>query len=223
MAFHRLTPLTIRSAILLAASGTPAFAAESGVVGNLDAMDLTMLFCLAVVGFWVFSRIKINRQRGPDDTVKKRAADAWQYLRDTPEQGPSVVRDTSAPAKTPEGFDQADFLDGARLLYGRLQTAWAARKMDEIRPFVSEAMLAVIEEEAQRDPAPKEVSVVLVEGSFAGLEEDGEGERASVLFKALLREGAAAPAEVRELWHFIRGEHTEGMWRLDGVEAVEAA
>ena len=208
--------------------GTPALAAEnaagaSGGFGGLDALELTALFSLLVVGFWVFSRIKFYRSRGPDDTTKKRAADAWTVLRSTPEPSESVVRDAGLPAKSPEGFDQADFLDGARLLYSRLQTAWAARKIDDIRPFVTDDMLAAIGEECRRDPAPKEVAVVLVEGSFAGLEENDGEERASVLFKALLREGEAAPAEVRELWHFVRGEQTEGMWRLDGVESVGAA
>ncbi len=163
------------------------------------------------------------KPQGPKEqvTVKKQAESAWAALRSAPPQEDSVVRDVSGPK--PEGFDQADFLDGARLLYSRMQTAWAARRLEEIRPFATEAMMKSIEAEAKRDHTPREVSVVLVEGAFAGVETEEGEERAKVLFKALLREGEAAPSEVRELWHFVRGQETGGMWRLDAIEGVEDA
>ncbi len=222
MAHSRIIALLILLPAFLAVPAGRAFAAGGGFFG-LSAMELTSLFCLVVVGSWALSRIRYYKSRGPNDTTKKRAADAWQYLRDTPEQTDPAAQEAAPAAPNPDGFDQADFMDGARILYGRLQTAWAAREMDALRPFVSDAMLAVIEEESRRDPTPREVTVVLVEGSFAGLEKNGQGECATVLFKALLREGGAAPAEVREKWRFVRGPNTDGMWRLDAVDAAEPA
>ena len=209
--------------VALAVSAEPAFAAGEGFPGGLSAGGLVGLLCLVVVGFWVFSRLRWYKSRGPDDTTKKRAADAWKYLASDPSAGETPA-DAAARPQTPAGnFDQADFLDGARVLYSRLQTAWAARRLEELRPFVAEALFARFEEEARRDPAPKDVAVVLVEGTFAGFRQEGETERAEVLFKALLREGGAAPAEVRERWTFTRGPQSGGMWRLEALDGAEAA
>ena len=220
---RRIGPLVLLAPVALAVSAEPALAAGEGLLGGLGVGGLVSLVCLVVVGFWAFSRLRWYKSRGPDDTTKKRAADAWKYLANDPSAGDAPV-DAARPPQTPSGsFDQADFLDGARVLYSRLQTAWAARRLEELRPFVTEELFTRFEEEARRDPTPKDVAVVLVEGSFAGFRQEGETEHAEVLFKALLREGGAAPAEVRERWTFTRGPQSGGMWRLEALNGAEAA
>lgn len=161
-----------------------------------------------------------GQDREKPRTMKDNAAQAWQRFSSKQELRDEVTLSPEAKrADLPSDFNSREFMEGARLLYTRLQNAWAARDLADIAEFTTPAMLAVIKEQASRDPTPTPVHIVLVDGRVKGVERQGQEEIVSVLFNTLLRVGdAAEAAEVREIWYFSRLLGRSETWKLDGIE-----
>ena len=117
----------------------------------------------------------------------------------------------------PEGFDPDDFLDGAHMLYCRLQEAWAMRDTDSLAPFATPEMLRLLREQAAADPQPIDMKILRLDATLVGLERQQTQEWADVAFCALMRFGPNAPAQVSETWRFIRERDTGGLWRLADI------
>jgi hypothetical protein len=177
--------------------------------------------------------------------MQQRARTVWDALRSTPPAAPAPSGNREAaggsrPAPPPgpssasgavaEGvavpadFDVEDFLDGARLLYSRLQTSWAARDLKDLAPFATPEMMDILRRQAEQDPAPATVEVLLVTAVLTGVTRRAEEERVDVAFSAMLEEDPAGRGEkisVKEIWHFVRSPATGGGWRLDGIEQAQ--
>ena len=153
-----------------------------------------------------------RKSEAPENAWMRRSADAA-----TPAKVPA-----DAFGATPAGeFDQDDFLEGARILYIRMQEAWAERDTESLAPFMTPDMMRLLREQAAADPHPVSMQIMLLNAALAGLErQDGE-ERAGVKFSVLMRADRDAPIEVHEVWHFVRGGETGGTWRLAGIEEHE--
>lgn len=128
------------------------------------------------------------------------------------DNGPSV----------PEGFDQQEFLEGAKAAYVRLNASWDKRDIDDIGRFATPAFMTEIRAQAADDPTPSRTEIMLVNASLAEVRQEGDEQLASVFFSVLLREesGQSAPVDVREMWHFVRNVDGSGQWRIDGIQQV---
>lgn len=150
--------------------------------------------------------------------VQDNAAAMWARLSSNQEQQipqSGVAKDASIP----KGFDVQDFLEGARTLYVKLQTAWAARKLDDLLPFTTPQMMAMLQKQAVRDPNPTEIAIVFVNASLQDVSRAGGLEQATVLFDVTMRTSQAVQAEqIQEKWLFVRGTDTDGMWKLASIE-----
>lgn len=124
--------------------------------------------------------------------------------------------------RAPAGFDEQEFLEGAKAAYTRLNSSWDKRDLNDIAQFSTPSFMDEIRAQAQTDPTPSRTDILLVNASLAGVETEGNTETASVFFSVLLREDPAqsAPTEVREVWHFVRPASGEGNWKLDGIQQV---
>lgn len=151
--------------------------------------------------------------------VQENAAAMWKMFASDPERQASPEAATvAAGVALPPDFDVDDFLKGARTLYVRLQQSWAARKVDDLTPFVTPQMLQVLQKQAAANPDPVKVEVLLVNATLAGLQSEAERERAEVAFSVLMRTGEdEEPAEINEIWTFSRSGDSDGMWRLEGI------
>lgn len=136
----------------------------------------------------------------------------------------SEAADSSVPtsSRVPAGFDEQEFLEGAKAAYARLNSSWDKRDLNDIAQFSTPAFMDEIRAQAQTDPAPSRTDILLINASVAGVETEGNNETASVFFSVLLREDPAqsAPTEVREVWHFVRPASGAGNWKLDGIQQV---
>lgn len=139
--------------------------------------------------------------------------DPWRAMDGASGGGPDIRLD---------GFDQDDFLRGAKLVYIRLQEAWDRRDVDDITAFATQAILNEVKAQAKADPTPSQTEIMLVNASLVSAYRDGDDEVAAVFFDVLLREDpdAQVPGQVRELWHFIRPAGSVQSWRLDGIQQV---
>jgi predicted lipid-binding transport protein (Tim44 family) len=143
---------------------------------------------------------------------------AWDNLRSARQQT------QAATENVPPGFDANEFLDGAKAAYVRLQGAWDARDLDDLRQFTSDEVFAVIKGQTAEDPAPGRTEILLLEARLLEVKALGNQTIATVLFDAMLREGdSSSPAEqVREAWHFSRYEAGgSSHWVVEGIQQLE--
>ena len=132
----------------------------------------------------------------------------------------------AAPEKLPGAslsgaFDPDDFLEGARVLYIRMQEAWAGRDTERLAPFMTPDMMSLLREQAAADPHPVGMHIMLLAATLVDVQKRDNGELAVVEFSVLMRTDRDAPFEVREIWHFVRGRESGNTWRLAGIEEHE--
>jgi hypothetical protein len=156
-------------------------------------------------------------------TARDRAEAMWGYLgsdRQQPADAPAEA--AVAPGVTlPEDFDAADFLQGARTLYIRLQKAWASRDIADLSPFVSPEMLETLRKQAESNPEPVKTDIIMINAELKDMQSNGDTQTAQTAFRVLMRTGAASePVEVAELWTFTRGPESQGMWRLCAIRGM---
>jgi predicted lipid-binding transport protein (Tim44 family) len=141
--------------------------------------------------------------------------------------GPAQGMPLSAHAeevKIPKGFDQDDFMKGAKAVYTRLQSSWDKRDLDDIRQFTSKEVWAEISQQAQEDPTPSKTDILRVNARLLEVAASNSRTVASVIFDVMMRESNQEdPAkEVREIWHFSKDDKDpKSFWVLEGIQQVE--
>jgi hypothetical protein len=130
-----------------------------------------------------------------------------------------LSEDALAPGlEVPENFDSADFLEGARTLYIRLQKAWAARDISGLKPFVAPNLMEILQKQANMNPKPGSVDILMINARLNDVLEEGEDQKAVVLFKVLMTTGdGTEPVEAAETWTFSRGRASDGLWQLQSI------
>jgi predicted lipid-binding transport protein (Tim44 family) len=123
----------------------------------------------------------------------------------------------------PHGFNEEEFLKGARAMYIRLQESWDKRDLEDIRQFTSPEVFSEIQNQAQEDPRPGKTELLLINLRLIEVREfDGQA-IATVLFDVMMRENEDRVSnQVRELWHFSRDSaRPDSFWTLEGIQQVE--
>jgi len=126
--------------------------------------------------------------------------------------------------RIPAGFDESEFLSGAKAAYSRLQDAWDRRDLEDIRHFTSSEVWEEIKRQAEEDPTPSKTEIVLVDAKLLEVKNVDGDTVASALFDVLMREDPSEkrPKQIREVWHFGRKESQPGsFWRLEGIQQLE--
>jgi len=124
----------------------------------------------------------------------------------------------------PAGFDQVEFLKGAKTIYTRLQASWDKRDLDDIRQFASPEVFEEIRRQAQEDPNPGKTELILINPRILEVRDIDGRSVASVLYDVMMRENREEKTkQVRELWHFSRdANQPESFWVLEGIQQIEA-
>jgi predicted lipid-binding transport protein (Tim44 family) len=138
-------------------------------------------------------------------------------------QGVPVPTDVEE-VKIPKGFDQADFMKGAKAVYTRLQSSWDKRDMEDIRQFTSKEVWEEISRQAQDDPKPSKTDILRVNARLLEVATSNSHTVASVLFDVMIRESQEEDTakEVREIWHFSKEDNDpKSFWVLEGIQQVE--
>ncbi|WP_322032474.1 Tim44 domain-containing protein [Paraburkholderia sp. J76] len=137
---------------------------------------------------------------------------------------PSIETPAAAPASIPAGFDTEAFVRNAKVYFVRLQAAWDAGNMDDIREFTTPEMFAEIRVDlAGRGAQPNQTDVVQLNADLLGVEDRGNEYLASVRFSGLIRETAGAPAEpFVEVWNLSKSRTSGEGWLLAGIQQVDS-
>lgn len=192
-----------------------------GAFSGMGLIDIVVIGLL----IWMVMRLLRGRRPAPQQSgygdarsAQNSHADAWAHLRDS---SASTASSYSDPGFTPPpGFDREKFMDGARLMYNRMQDSWDKRDLADIRHFTTPAMFKLIEEQAKEDPTPSTTTILTMQAQPREFRSEGDKEFISVYFDVLMREYADRDAEsAQEIWHFTR--QPGGTWKLDGIQQVE--
>ncbi|KAF1017784.1 MAG: TIM44-like domain-containing protein [Burkholderia sp.] len=120
----------------------------------------------------------------------------------------------------PVGFDSEAFVRNAKVNFIRLQAAWDAGNMTDIREFTTPEMFAEVKVDlASRGADKNQTDVVQLEAELFSVEEHSSQYGASVRFHGLIREAPGASVEpFEEVWNFTKSGN-EG-WMLAGIQQI---
>ena len=124
----------------------------------------------------------------------------------------------------PSDFDAATFLRSAKVHFLRLQAAWDAKNLADIREFTTPEVFAEIRMQIAEDGGTRNhTDVVNLEAELLGIEDDRDDYLASVRFSGTIREAegeAAQPFE--EVWNLSKPKTGRGGWLLAGLQQLSA-
>lgn len=154
----------------------------------------------------------------------------WDRLRSAPSShgqsgaAGATGQDTSRPGQNIPGFDEEEFLRGAKLVYTRLQASWDSRDLEDIREFATTEVYDEIARQAAEDPTPSKTEILLVNARVLEAKVVGGQTVATVYYDVLMREDQTkdSPEQVREVWHFRRDNtDPKASWKLEGIQQLE--
>jgi predicted lipid-binding transport protein (Tim44 family) len=139
-----------------------------------------------------------------------------------PQGNPLNTPRLEAAAGVPANFDTEAFLRNAKVYFVRLQEAWDAGNMTDIREFTTPEMFAEVKIDLDsRGPERNQTDVVQLNAELLGVEDRGDEYLASVRFSGLIRETIGAAAEpFVEVWNLSRSAKTGEGWLLAGIQQV---
>jgi predicted lipid-binding transport protein (Tim44 family) len=123
----------------------------------------------------------------------------------------------------PAGFDEEGFTRQAKLNFLRMQAAYDAGNLDDIREFTSPEMFAEIKLQlAERGDAEQQTDVLNLDALVLEALEEGNRYVVSVRFSGLIREEKDAPAtEFNEIWHLTKPSTGKQGWVVAGIQQAQ--
>ncbi|CAG9183444.1 hypothetical protein LMG23992_04980 [Cupriavidus laharis] len=131
-----------------------------------------------------------------------------------------VAAGAAQPWGVPADFDTEAFLRNAKVHFVRLQAAWDAGNLDDIREFTTPEMFAEIKMDlSERGAEVNKTDVVTLEAQMLGIESSPSQHLASVRFSGMIRERAGEAAQpFAEVWNLAKPVSGSGGWLLAGIQ-----
>lgn len=141
----------------------------------------------------------------------------WDMLRSGDDDKPVPATPTGAPRA--EGFDDAEFLEGAKVFFSRFQQARDKEDFDALRDFLSDEVYSDAVAAGER---PR-TEVMLVSALLTELNSSNGRTVASVHYDAQLRVGEEGrPVQLRTVWEFEREDSVPGgLWILEKINSID--
>jgi predicted lipid-binding transport protein (Tim44 family) len=120
----------------------------------------------------------------------------------------------------PAWFHEEQFLEGAKTHFIRLQAAWDAGNLEEIREYTTPELFTELATERQSYGGRQYTEIVSLDTALLGLVTEGDKVVASVRYSGMIREQRDAPAHpFTEIWHVERALDEAGAdWYVAGIE-----
>ncbi len=129
----------------------------------------------------------------------------------------------SSPPGVPADFDVPGFLRNAKVYFLRLQAAWDARDLADIREFTTPEVFAEIKMQIdERKGETDRTEVQDLDAALLGIEENADGYLASVRFTGRIRESENAGFEsLEEVWNLWKPTSGRTGWLLAGIQQLQ--
>lgn len=124
----------------------------------------------------------------------------------------------------PADFDSAAFLSGAKAAYEMMQKAWDQGDLAQLRALTTDKVFGELQDQLRaRGTETNTTELLKVDVDLLEVRDVGTEREATVLFDVTMRESPEErPAQVREVWHFVRPKHSrQPTWFLDGIQQLE--
>jgi predicted lipid-binding transport protein (Tim44 family) len=120
----------------------------------------------------------------------------------------------------PGDFDTQGFLKQAKEQFVRIQGVWDSGDTDRLREYLTDDLIVELKPQlTERQGAPNQTEVVLLNAEMLGIEAVSDGHLASVRFSGMLREEPGAEAfRFEEVWNLFKPTH--GGWLLAGIQQI---
>jgi len=179
--------------------------------------NFMMLMLLALAAFMLFRWVM--RRNAPATPAMQYAGMPRQAAPVAFDQTPAALGGSSVSA-FPPGFDAAAFAREAKLNFIRLQAAFDARNLDDIRAFTAPEIFAEISMQlAERGDARQTTDVMTLNAEVLEAVDESNRHIVSVRFTGLVREDAdAAPVALDEVWHLSKPASGQGGWLIAGIQ-----
>ncbi len=225
---------------LAAGLGIAALMSHLGLGGALGGMlsNILVVVLIALAAFWIIRLISSRRSNtnvrnepafnpafSTSQTAEPFAPAPAPAPAGTTEPAPSNTIDM--PPRLPQplseaaDFDSEAFLRAAKVLFIRLQTAWDAGDLDDIRKFTTAEMFAEVKLDlTERGTTPSYTSVDQLNAELLSIENQSTEPLASVRFSGLVRETQeqTTAEPFTEVWNFTK--ETNGEWKLAGIQQL---
>lgn len=145
------------------------------------------------------------------------ARQTWDWLGgdEAEEDKPSVT----TPTGRPDAFNEAEFLEGAKMFFSRFQQAVDDHDLDSISDFISDEIHAryVAGQDRER------TEIMLLNAKLMELKTERDRTTASVYYDAQLRVGEEGrPVNLRTVWEFSRDERVpNALWVLEKINSID--
>ncbi len=122
----------------------------------------------------------------------------------------------------PAGFDAEGFVRNAKVQFIRLQAAFDAANLADLREFTSPELFAELKMQIEeRGAARNQTDVVKLDAELLGIETGPVDYLASVRFSGMLREGEGAAAQnFDEVWNLSTPVSGSSGWVLSGIQQL---
>ncbi len=203
---------------LAAGLGLAALASHLGL--GEEMANFLMLALLAVAAFMLFRFFM--RRNAPQPAMQYagvsptaiKPADRAVY------DATPVGAGAGAVTSFPPGFDAPAFEREAKLNFIRLQAAFDAGNLDDLRAFTSPEVFAELSMQiAERGDAPQATDVMMLDAEVLEARDEDTRHVVSVRFTGQVREAeGAAPVALDEVWHLAKPIHGDGGWVIAGIQ-----
>lgn len=212
---------------LAAGLGIAALLSHFGLGGAFAAAmaNVIVVALMAMIGIWLVRKL-LSLRRKP--AALATAGGAVPMSRqgfgggyDAPAPSPaSAAGVTHAAFARPADFDEPAFLHHAKVNFVRLQAAWDAGDLADIRAFSTPQMFAELKLDLDaRAGERNQTDVVQLQAELIDLAEDAFEYVASVRYSGLIREAPGAAAEpFAETWQLTKAKRGDDGWLLAGIE-----
>lgn len=119
----------------------------------------------------------------------------------------------------PPGFDEEAFVREAKINFIRMQAAYDAGNVDDIRAFTTPELFAEIRMQlAERGEAPQMTDVVKLNAEVVECSEENNQFITSVRFHGLITEENSIAEPFDETWHLLKPATGKGGWLVAGIQ-----
>lgn len=149
------------------------------------------------------------------------ARQMWGHL-SSDSQG--TAQEAVTPTMRVDGFNENEFLEGAKLFFARFQQASDSRDFDELKVFLSDEVYTDAVLRAQDNPAHVRTEIMLLNARLMELNPGDGMTAATVFYDAQVRKGISGdqPVHMRAVWEFSRDDSVEnGLWKLEKINKVD--
>jgi predicted lipid-binding transport protein (Tim44 family) len=177
-----------------------------------------MLALLAMAAFMLF-RLFMRR-----NAPAMQYAGMPQNTSATFDQTPAALSGNTATRAFPPGFDADAFAREAKLNFIRLQAAYDAGNLDDLRAFTSPEVFAEIRMQlAERGDAAQLTDVMTLDAEVLEAVDESNRHIVSVRFTGLVREAAELDAvPLDEIWHLTKPVSGQGGWVIAGIQQQQS-